>query len=196
MELQGSCRCGAIKFSVLSHTPHPYMRCYCSICRKVDGGGGYAINIMGQVRKDQNLLMHMIPMWFLILLLFGFHLTYLYNNFSNRIIATRYQITCKNAFSAMQNDSMKIIGKNHLKTYATMMPNSKTGKMEPSTNIRSFCSECGSHLWAYDEQWGDWVYPFASAIDTDLPVPPHTVHMMLGSKASWVLPDVRYAWLF
>jgi hypothetical protein len=23
------------------------MRCYCAICRKTDGGGGYAINIMG-----------------------------------------------------------------------------------------------------------------------------------------------------
>jgi hypothetical protein len=44
--LQGSCRCGAVRFSVESHTPHPYQLCYCSICRKV-GGSGYAINIMG-----------------------------------------------------------------------------------------------------------------------------------------------------
>lgn len=34
MELQGSCRCGAVKFSALSHTPYPFMRCYCTICRK------------------------------------------------------------------------------------------------------------------------------------------------------------------
>ena len=44
--LQGSCRCGAVRFAVESHTPHPYQLCYCSICRKV-GGSGYAINIMG-----------------------------------------------------------------------------------------------------------------------------------------------------
>ena len=47
MRLEGSCRCGAIKFSLDSHTPYPYQRCYCSICRKSAGGGGYAINIMG-----------------------------------------------------------------------------------------------------------------------------------------------------
>jgi hypothetical protein len=47
MRLKGTCRCGAISFSVDSHTPYPYQRCYCSICRKSAGGGGYAINIMG-----------------------------------------------------------------------------------------------------------------------------------------------------
>ena len=47
MQLEGSCHCGAVRFSVASHTPYPFMRCYCSICRKTAGGGGYAINIMG-----------------------------------------------------------------------------------------------------------------------------------------------------
>ena len=47
MELAGSCHCGVIHFTVQSHTPYPYMRCFCSICRKTAGGGGYAINIMG-----------------------------------------------------------------------------------------------------------------------------------------------------
>lgn len=48
MRLEGSCSCGAVKFSLDSRTPYPYMRCYCSICRKTAGGGGYAINIMGE----------------------------------------------------------------------------------------------------------------------------------------------------
>ena len=48
MRLDGSCHCGAVRFSVTSYTPHPYMRCYCSICRKTAGGGGYAINLMGE----------------------------------------------------------------------------------------------------------------------------------------------------
>ena len=47
IKLEGGCRCGAVRFSLESHTPHPYQLCYCSICRKTAGGGGYAINIMG-----------------------------------------------------------------------------------------------------------------------------------------------------
>ena len=47
MHLQGSCHCGAVRFSVLSRTPYPVMLCYCSICRKTAGGGGYAVNLMG-----------------------------------------------------------------------------------------------------------------------------------------------------
>lgn len=43
--LEGSCRCGAVRFSVDSHTPVPYQLCYCSICRKQQGGGGFAINL-------------------------------------------------------------------------------------------------------------------------------------------------------
>lgn len=45
IRLKGSCRCCAVRFSVSSHTPVPYQRCYCSICRKQQGGGGYAINL-------------------------------------------------------------------------------------------------------------------------------------------------------
>ena len=50
MKLEGSCSCGAVSFTVASKTPYPYMRCYCSICRKTAGGGGYAINIMGDAK--------------------------------------------------------------------------------------------------------------------------------------------------
>ena len=45
MLLKGSCRCGAVSFEVGSHTPAPYQLCYCSICRKQQGGGGFAINL-------------------------------------------------------------------------------------------------------------------------------------------------------
>jgi len=48
MQLKGSCHCGAVRFSLESETPYPYLHCYCSICRKTAGGGGYAINIMGK----------------------------------------------------------------------------------------------------------------------------------------------------
>jgi hypothetical protein len=45
MLLEGSCHCGAVRFRVESKTPYPYQACYCSICRKTAGGGGYAINL-------------------------------------------------------------------------------------------------------------------------------------------------------
>ena len=32
------------------------------------------------------------------------------------------------------------------------------------------------------------MHPHASAIDTDLPVPPERTHLMLASKAAWVEP--------
>ena len=35
-------------------------------------------------------------------------------------------------------------------------------------------------------EWPALVHPFASAIDTELPVPPERTHLMLASKASWV----------
>lgn len=45
MHLDGSCHCGGVKFSVESNSPVPVMRCYCSICRKTAGTGGFAINL-------------------------------------------------------------------------------------------------------------------------------------------------------
>lgn len=45
MKLEGSCHCRAVRFRTESHHPYPFMRCYCSICRKTQGGGGYAINL-------------------------------------------------------------------------------------------------------------------------------------------------------
>lgn len=46
MMIQGSCHCGKFRYSATTRTPYPYMRCYCTICRKTAGGGGYGINIM------------------------------------------------------------------------------------------------------------------------------------------------------
>lgn len=45
MRLEGSCHCQKVRFIVDSPEPVPFMRCYCSICRKTAGGGGYAINL-------------------------------------------------------------------------------------------------------------------------------------------------------
>jgi hypothetical protein len=121
MLLKGSCHCKAVSFSVRSATPTPYMHCYCSICRKTAGGGGYAINVMGKAA------------------------------------------------------TLKVKGKT--KIYRAMRGGGQ----------RHFCPKCGSALWVWDRRWAEWVYPFASAIDTPLPVPQERQHIMLDSKANWVV---------
>jgi len=126
MQLNGSCHCAAVKFSLESRTPYPYMHCYCSICRKTAGGGGYAVNIMGEAQ------------------------------------------------------TMKIKGEKNLSVYRVK----SGGKRSPAR--RHFCAKCGSALWAWDPRWPESIYPFASAIDTPLPRPPETQHIMLDYAAPWV----------
>lgn len=55
MHLEGSCHCGKVKFTVDSAEPVPFMRCYCSICRKTAGTGGYAINL-GAVARSMKVI--------------------------------------------------------------------------------------------------------------------------------------------
>lgn len=50
MKLQGSCHCRAVRFELESKQPVPYMHCYCSICRKTNGAGGFGINLGGDSR--------------------------------------------------------------------------------------------------------------------------------------------------
>src|SRR3546814_11503187 len=45
MHPQGSCRCGAVGFSCDAYAPMPFLRCYCSICRKTAGGGVHAVTL-------------------------------------------------------------------------------------------------------------------------------------------------------
>ena len=133
MRLDGSCHCGAVRFSLESAHPYPFALCYCSICRKTAGGGGFAINLGGEAA------------------------------------------------------SLKVEGEDDIRVYRA-----RTGPDEDDLSPleRRFCGACGSALWCWDARWPDLVHPFASAIDTDLPVPPERTHLMLGSKASWVVPAV------
>jgi hypothetical protein len=48
MILKGSCHCGGVHFSLTSKNPYPFNYCYCTICRKTQGGGGYAVNLSGE----------------------------------------------------------------------------------------------------------------------------------------------------
>lgn len=133
-QLKGSCQCGAVTFSVESHAPCPYQLCYCSICRKTGGGGGYAINLSAdaatlKVQENGGESYYHARMW-------------------------------------------------------------ESGEAHLSTAERHFCQRCGSSLWLFSPEWPELVHPMASAIDSELPQPPDRVHMMLGSKAGWVRPDV------
>lgn len=129
MLLKGSCHCGGVRFSVRSDTPYPYLWCYCSICRKTAGGGGYAINLMGRA------------------------------------------------------ETLKVAGRQNLAVYrARLSPRARTR----SPGRRHFCRRCGSALWLWDPRWKDWIYPFASAIDSKLPVPRERQHIFLDAKPSWV----------
>ncbi|MGH8597043.1 MAG: GFA family protein, partial [Gammaproteobacteria bacterium] len=68
MRLKGACHCGKIRFQLESQHPYPFNLCYCSICRKTAGGGGYAINLGGaadtlKVRGEQHVRIYqaMLP---------------------------------------------------------------------------------------------------------------------------------------
>lgn len=130
MHLEGSCHCGAVEFSVTSAHHYPYQRCYCSICRKTQGGGGYAINLSGDAA------------------------------------------------------TLKVKGRENITVYHARMR--QDHHVEISNAERHFCKQCGSGLWLFSPEWPELVHPFASAIDTPLPTPPETTHILLDSKASWV----------
>lgn len=134
MQLDGSCHCSAVTFSVQSKYPYPFNRCYCSVCRKIAGGGGYAINL------------------------------------------------------SADNKTLTVEGKENLSVYQVKIKESDSGKSVLSPARRSFCKHCGTALWVWDPRWPELLHPFASAIDSELPVPPERTHLMLGSKASWVEP--------
>ncbi len=134
--LQGSCRCGAVKFTCDSHTPQPYQRCYCSICRKTAGGGGYAINL------------------------------------------------------GANTETLKVEGRTYARRVFHAEIAREDGVCERSTAERHFCVHCATALWLFSPEWPELVHPFASAIDSELPVPPALVHLMLRFKPSWVVPQI------
>ena len=86
--------------------------------------------------------------------------------------------------------SMRLEGREHLRVYKARL--SPPGATQPECSVaeRSFCGQCGSPLWLWDPRWPELVHPHASAIDTELPVPPERTHLMLGSRAGWAVPHV------
>jgi hypothetical protein len=58
----------------------------------------------------------------------------------------------------------------------------------PDATRSRFCSRCGSMMWLTLDAAPDYVYPFASAIDTALPEPPERVHVFTLEAPAWVRP--------
>ena len=83
--------------------------------------------------------------------------------------------------------TLKVQGEANIEIYQAMID----GQQSPGA--RHFCKHCGSALWLYDPRWPELVHPFASAIDSELPLPPIKTHLMLGSKAAWVEADIKAA---
>ncbi|TGO62578.1 hypothetical protein BOTNAR_0112g00040 [Botryotinia narcissicola] len=54
------------------------------------------------------------------------------------------------------------------------------------TSERNFCSECSSMLWLWDKTWPELIHPFASAIDTELPIAEEMVCVKGDSKPEYV----------
>ncbi|KAL5349400.1 hypothetical protein ACLOAV_005691 [Pseudogymnoascus australis] len=76
-------------------------------------------------------------------------------------------------------------GKELIKKYIAVMDRG-TKKEKKCTSERSFCSNCSTMLWNYDAEWPELIHPFASAIDTELPVPEEMVCILEESKPKWV----------
>ncbi|KAF8311401.1 hypothetical protein DL93DRAFT_1484603 [Clavulina sp. PMI_390] len=93
-------------------------------------------------------------------------------------------------------ESLKIEGEEHIKKYQAVKYD-ENGKPDGRHNSqRSFCGNCSTMLWLFDDQWPELIHPFASAIDTKLvdpsklPTPQPFVVVRLDSKPEYVrLPE-------
>lgn len=88
------------------------------------------------------------------------------------------------------HDTLSVDGEELVQTFRAPAERTEQGGEGLSDSRRRFCGDCGTYLWVFNPNYDQWVYPFASAIDTDLPVPPERYHIMLDYKPDWVsVPD-------
>ena len=158
-KLDGSCQCGGIEFTLQSQTPVPYQLCACSICRKVGGYMG-AVNLGGiaaslKIHKGESLI---------------------------KYVQTRLLIPIPRHQQSTQpwNFTNLMIDRKYTAVKDRGTPNEERCESE-----RNFCSNCSTMLWLWDHHWPELIHPFASAIDTELPVPDEMICIMNGSKPAW-----------
>ncbi|KAJ7174140.1 Mss4-like protein [Mycena crocata] len=76
-------------------------------------------------------------------------------------------------------------GKEDISVYKAVM-NRDTPEEHIASSERHFCSKCSAMLWVYDKSWPELVHPFASAIDSPLPVPEKMCCVKANSKPDYV----------
>ncbi len=81
--------------------------------------------------------------------------------------------------------TLSVRGAKNVAVYRARLSAGPGKRRTRSPGRRHCCALCGSALWVDDPRWPEWVYPFASAIDTPLPKPPEDVLMMLDFAAPW-----------
>jgi hypothetical protein len=85
-----------------------------------------------------------------------------------------------------ETESFEVKGIEHVSIYRAKRDTKDPSGASLGENLRHFCKHCGSYLWAWAPKYAQWIYPFASAIDTPLPTPPERTHIMLEAKPDWV----------
>jgi len=152
---------------VESHTPVPYQLCACSICRKCGGYSG-SVNLGGinsslKIKKGKDVIKyHTHPRFFPTSEIL-WPLFYQTVNFREKHKETN--------LGNREYIAIKDRG---------------TPRAQKCTSQRSFCSNCSSMLWLWDHHWPELIHPFASAIDTELPVPEEMVCVRGDSKPKWM----------
>jgi hypothetical protein len=84
--------------------------------------------------------------------------------------------------------TLKVTGRRWVTAYHARIR--KAGRRtQISEGQRCFCRACGTHLYVLDDKWSEGVWPNVGAIDTQLPIAPEHVFMMIRYKPDWVPLD-------
>ncbi|MEE9383027.1 MAG: GFA family protein [Nannocystaceae bacterium] len=83
-------------------------------------------------------------------------------------------------------DTLEVRGGEHMKIYRASVQAEEASTSRPSRHGRHFCGECGSHLWARNDEWPTLIHPVASSVDTPLPPARATTHIFVRSKPAWI----------
>ncbi|KAJ1923918.1 hypothetical protein IWQ60_005555 [Tieghemiomyces parasiticus] len=147
------------------------MHCYCSICRKLQGGSGSNINIMAVAES--------------------LHIIQGEQSIKNYVALPETRGPAKLDHDVDGSDDNGNDDETTKAKEGSQSQRSAKQRMVVTRKAgydRKFCVTCGSYLWGFDSDYAANIYPFASAIDTDLPVPEVTYHIKLNSTTQWADP--------
>ena len=156
-EVEGSCYCRAVTFKVHLADASPGMHCYCKLCRKANGGSGASISVVGETK------------------------TFIVDGLEN---VTTYKAGLLDQASCRK--TCTLTGVSESSSCAQAQWSDGKGGLQRSIYHRHFCRTCGCQLWAWAPSDPDTICPFASAIDTRLPVAEKRKHYMLYEAPEWL----------